>query len=40
MYIKYIKEKYSNNNKSQRINELSIDKKIKKPYEIDNKTKY
>ena len=40
MYIKYIKEKYSNNNKSQRINELSIDKKIKKPYEISNKTKY
>ena len=40
MYMKYIKEKFSNNNKSQRINELSIDKKLKKPYEIDNKTKY
>ena len=40
MYIKYYKEKYINNNKSQRISELSIDKKQKKPYEITNKTKY
>ena len=40
MYIKYIKEKYLNNNKSQHISELSIDKKKKEPYEIENKTKY
>ena len=42
MYIKYIKEKYLNNNKSQHISELSIDKnqKEKKPYEIKSKTKY
>ena len=40
MYIKYSKEKYFNNNKSQRISELSIDKKERKPYEISNKTKY
>ena len=42
MYIKYIKEKYLNNNKSEHISEICIDKreKEKKPYEIENKTKY
>ena len=40
MYIKYIKEKYLNNNKSQHISELSINKKKKEPFEIENNTKY
>jgi hypothetical protein len=40
MYIKYIKEKYLNNNKSEHISQLSIDKKERKPYEIEKKDKY
>ena len=40
MYIKYFKEKNINNNKPEHINQLSIDKKEKKPYEIGNETKY
>ena len=40
MYIKYIKEKYLNNNKSQHINQLSIDKKKKNPFQIERKAKY
>ena len=39
-YIKYIKENYSNKNQLQHINELTIDKNKKNPYEIGNKTNY
>ena len=40
MYIKYYKNKNINSNKAEHINQLSIDKKKKKPYEIGNETKY